>query len=241
MAQAKYVKNEMIVSPTGLLGPFPALSDPDLFNDKLDYKAHLILDPADEGVGAFIEKVNAAAQAGFDEGIQALKDAAEELGGKKKATLLAQIPTIILSSPISDEYDDDEPTGRFILFFKRPAKGVFRFGKKEGQEWTFDLPLFDAKVGQMGKKAGAVAEGSLVKLEAELNKYCAGGIGRAGVSLRLCSAQVMELVTRDTPAGSSFTSHEGGYEAPEESEEDELPEAGDLSAEQELADDNEDF
>ena len=75
----------------------------------------------------------------------------------------------------------------------------------------------------------------------ETAKYCAGGIGRAGVSLRLCSAQVMELVARDTPAGSSFTSHEGGYEAPEESEEDELPEAGDLSAEQELADDNEDF
>lgn len=241
MAQAKYVKNEMIVSPTGLLGPFPALSDPDLFNDKLEYKASLILDPADEGVGAFIEKVNAAAQAGFDEGIQALKDAAEEAGGKKKATLLAQIPTIILSSPISDEYEDDEPTGRFMVSFKRPAKGVFRFGKKEGQEWTFKLPLFDAKAAQMGKKAGGIDEGSLVNLEAELNQYCSPGIGRAGVSMRLCAAQVMELVTRDTPAGSSFASHEGGYEAPEESEEDELPEAGDLSAEQELADDNEDF
>jgi hypothetical protein len=128
-----------------------------------------------------------------------------------------------------------------MVFFKRPAKGVFRFGKKEGDAWTFKLPLFDAKAAQMGKKAGVIDEGSLVNLEAELNKYCAGGIGRAGVSLRLCSAQVMEMVTRDTPAGASFTSHEGGYEAPEESEEDELPEAGDLSAEQELADDNEDF
>lgn len=190
MARERLVK---VVSPKGI-ARYPHLAQPDLYKGKLEFKTDLILDPADEGVTEYIQKLTAAADKAFTEGLAEMKEQAKTAKGKPLKTLQDNIEGLSVKYPFEPEYDDEaEETGRFIVKHKCLAGGVYKAGPKEGKKWTKDLTIFDTQKNKLDRDELVLWGGSVIRIQSEMNPYCMGSTGMAGVSLRLFSVQVIEL------------------------------------------------
>lgn len=113
-------------------------------------------------------------------------------------------------------YDDDENETNEIEFnFKMTASGE---SKKTGKKWERRPVIFDAKGKPMGNVqvwGGTIGK---VSFDVGLNKegepgYFIPGTGSAGLSLRLNSVQVLDLVSKGERSAASYGfSEEEGYE-----------------------------
>lgn len=205
-------KTSSIVTPR-CVAVWPKLTTPDEYEGEKAFKTGILLDPENAEHAAFIAKVNEAAQASFDEFMAESAKELETLKGAPKAKLKQARDEMELTTPITDEYDDEgEPTGRLIFNAKKKAAGV---NKKTNKAWTATVPLFDAR-GTAIKSDVAIWGGSELRLEVTLFPYAMTGTKKAGVSGRLEAVQVLAL--SGGSAGGKFGVEEDGYIAEDQTE-----------------------
>lgn len=208
---AKKPNAPKVVTPKGV-AVYPKLVEPDEYQGEKNYKTGLLLDPAEPGVSEFIDRVEADAQAAYDDWVEEANAAIGEATGAKKAKLKKALDEVEKHSPLAPEYDDEgEETGRFILNAKMKAEGV----RKDGKPWSRTCPIFDSKGKDVTKTLGSLWGGSIVKLQVTLNPFAMPATNRAGVSGRLEAVQVVEL-RQGGADGSAFGVEEGGYCAEED-------------------------
>ena len=189
--------SKSIVTPVGI-AQWPHLVEPDDYEGSLNYKTDLLLDPNDKGVSEFIKHLNDAADKAYEEGVAELMTK-----GGKSVALAKQITKKV---PIQPQYDDEgNETGLVLVSMKSKASGVTATGKK----WSRTVPLFDSGKGKdrpekIPHGSVDVWGGSLIKVEVEVYPYCATGLKLAGVSLRIISAQILQLSEGSTSGGNNF-------------------------------------
>ena len=207
MAKPKLKK---VVSPRGIAAPYPKLITPDEYEGDHAYKAGLILDPADEGVQAFIDMLKEEAQAAYDAGISDLKAQLADAKGAKLAKLRTTIEETELYLPYSKSYNEDgSEDGRYVVNFKRKAQGQY----PDGKAWVHKLPVFDAAKNKMGTDVD-IWGGSVLRMQTELMPWFQAGLKKGGVSCRLFAVQVIELESGSSDNADGFDV-EDGYESSE--------------------------
>lgn len=203
-----FAKLKKVVSPKGIAAPFPKITEVDDYQGQKAFKVGLILDPADEGVNDFIKMLDAETEAAYAAGVAELTESLSNATGAKLAKLKASIEGLELHKPYSPQYaEDGSTTGKVIVNFKRKAEGVL----KDGKVWKHTIPVFDSKKSPI--PAGtAIWGGSVLRCQTELMPFCATGLNKAGVSLRLFAVQVIEIEAGGDAVGDGFDV-EDGYEA----------------------------
>lgn len=182
-----------IVSPKGVAS-YPHLTEPDVFKGKSSFKTNLVLDPADEGVQAYLDDLKAASEAAFSEGKANMEASLSEAKGKQIKELKEKLETLRCHIPYEPEYaDDGSETGRVIVKYKAVAGGEYQSGPKAGQKWERKLPLFDCEKNELDPKTLRLWGGSVIRVQAEMNPFCMPATDRAGISLRLFAVQVIEV------------------------------------------------
>jgi hypothetical protein len=112
---------------------------------------------------------------------------------------------------LSPEQDDEgEATGNYVLKVKRDAQYT---SSKTGETVNVTIPVFDAKKKPI--KGAKIGSGSLVKVAFDAVPFCADGLKKVGMTLRLVGVQVIELVEwkGGATADNCGFGEEDGYEA----------------------------
>jgi len=227
MARAKLKK---VVSPRGIAAPYPKLITPDEYEGDHAYKCGLILDPADEGVQAFVDMLKNEAQNAFDTGMSDLKAQLADAKGAKIAKLKETIANMELFLPYAKSYNEDgTEDGRYVVNFKRKAQGQY----PDGKAWVHNLPVFDSAKKPIAEGVD-IWGGSVLRLQTELMPWFQAGLKKGGVSCRLFAVQVIELES-GSAGGSEGFDVEDGYVS------DEMPAAQAQPVSQADAADVEDF
>jgi hypothetical protein len=174
MAKNKDNKAVSGVTPIGI-AVYPKLNVPDTkFNDKGVYSTKLRL--TEEDAAPLIEMIDAMIEAAFDE---ALNNASTPLAKKKIKKA---------DPPYHAEEDDQGNATGYILFnFKKVASGV----TKDGREWKFVCPVYDAKLKPVDLTKVNIGGGSLIKVAFMATPFDVPATG-VGVTLRLEAVQVLE-------------------------------------------------
>lgn len=203
------------ITPKGTF-VWPRLNAPDTkFKPEGEYSVKLRL--TGEQAEPLIERINKAAQAGFEQIKAELEQKmAEAKTGADKGKLKTALSKLTLQEPsVKAAYDDEgNETGDFEFAFKMPASGVYKTGPKKGQKWTARPDVFDAK----GKKLEVIPDiwgGTVGYVAFELRPYYTPASNVAGVSLRLTAVKLIEVVSggqgRDANAY-GFGGEEEGFE-----------------------------
>lgn len=210
MANAKRAPLKKITSPKGIAAPFPKVTEVDDYKGEKAYKAGLILNPEDDGVAEYLNAIEAAVDSAYDAGIADLNSQLESAKGAKIASLKKTIGELEKHSPVVDEYaDDGSLTGNKIVKFKRKAAGTFQ---DTGKTWTHVVPVFDSQKNTI-EQGTPVWGGSVLRCQAELLPYCATGLKKAGVSMRLFAVQIIEINSGSDASGGDGFDMEDGYVA----------------------------
>lgn len=192
MATNKREKQEKFTTPRGVLG-HPWVQTPDTkFSDDGRYSTKLSLAP--DKAAPLMEQIDAQIDL-------SLAKAKQENPNKKNI------------KRIDAPYKVDEDTGNVVFSFSAKASGTIKKGPKAGQTWERKVALFDAKGKPLSKKV-RVGSGTEAKVSFEFNQYYVPKDG-AGVSLRLCAVQVLNLVEWTGNGGSADQfgfGEEEGYE-----------------------------
>ncbi|MET4733903.1 hypothetical protein ABIE64_002632 [Thalassospira sp. MBR-102] len=162
------------------------------------YSVKLILDA--DTAGSFIEKIDAAIEASYQDALEKA-----ETPAKKKKVKKAD-------APYSEVLDDDgNETGEIAINFKLKAKGK---NSKTGETWDNSVKIYDARgrvIAGAKRKALKIGSGTVGKIAFQMNPFFTAQVG-AGVSLRLLGAQIIELV--EFGGGDlAFGAEEGGFDA----------------------------
>jgi len=198
-----------VVTPAGIAS-YPHLTTPDTFKNKTEFKTNLILDPAEDGVQAFLDKVSAAAEAAYAAGLAGLNEQLKEAKGKAINTLKEGIETLKCHLPYEPEYaDNGDETGKVVVKFKCLAGGVHQSGNKKGESWSRNLPIFDSQKNHLDSKTLRLWGGSIIRVQAEMNPYCMLATEKAGVSLRLYSVQLIKPADGGSGDGDGFGIEDG--------------------------------
>jgi len=204
-------KTPSVVTPRAA-AVWPKLVQPDEFKGEKSYKVGLLLDPQDEAHAKFIQHVEEAGQAAYDEWKQEAEEEATNAKGAAKAKAKKALEAVAMFTPLSPEYDDEgEETGRLILNVKMKAEGV---NPKTSKTWKRRCPIFDSAGKELTGQSGlSIWGGSILKAEVTLNPFAMPATEKAGVSGRLEAIQIVELATGN--AGGKFGVEEDGYVAEE--------------------------
>lgn len=198
-----------ITTPVGTAG-YPNFVVPDTkFVAGGVYKTDWIGDMADPKVVAILAQIDKASDEGFEAAKEQLAtELAEAKTAKDKAKVQALIDNVTRHAPYEEVTDDaNEPTGEVKLAMKMNAT----ITKKDGTVIKQKPALFDAK----GKPANCNPwSGSRIATRFEMVPYYMKSTGLAGVTLRLKSAQVVELVSGSggSAASQGFEVHDDGFE-----------------------------
>lgn len=193
-------QDEKFVTPRGV-ALYPHLVTPDSYEGSLDYKVKLILNPDSAGVQELLDKIQASAEDEFARG----KAELIAKGGKNIVTA----KSLELFLPFSPEYSDvGEETGNVILTAKSKASGI---SAKTNKPWERKIPLFDKNSKRIPHGAVDIWSGSILKVEMQAFMFTAAGLKKAGCSLRLVSAQVLEL--SEGGGSNAFGVEEGSFDS----------------------------
>lgn len=184
MAKSDKNPNEIKgISPKGRF-KFPKLFKPDTkFKEEGEYSVKLIL--TEEEAAPLLAKLEPLHEIAEQQG--RAKYSELPVASRKKLDAKGGFTINPLFSPIYD--DQENETGEIEFKFASKASGV---SKKTGKPWTRKLDIFDAR-GKLIKEEIEVWGGSLGKVAYTAYPYFIPGTGAAGVSLRLESAQIIEL------------------------------------------------
>jgi len=204
----KHEKQQIIriTTPAGRAS-YPWLIQPDTkFNPEGVFKVSLIMDKADPAVEALLEQIETLAQEAFD-------SAKAHLSDKKPKNWQIALKKLEKFEPFEDEYDDEgNETGNVIVSFKQAAT----IKDKSGNAKPYVIRFFDSK-GKTIDKPTSLYGGSVLKINSQVASFYAGGLNKAGVTLRIAAVQIIKLVTSSGGGGSAsdygFGSEEGGFKA----------------------------
>ena len=185
--------HKRIITPIGVLA-YGWINSPDTkFDQDGVYSVKLAFDNTDADFQAFKQQIEAEAQAVFDSAKAGLKGAAKN--------------NHELRTPFTLEYDDDgEKTGRVIAYAKQKA----RVKLASGETLMLKPTVYDSN-GKPMSNPPSIYSGS--KLRAQCEIISSPNIqGKSGVSLRLKSVQLVELVSGSSDG---FGAVDGGYVATE--------------------------
>lgn len=190
MADAKKKKRVYLTSPVGP-AKFPHLTVPQTkIGTKTvepTYGVSLVVDPSDEAVVAFKERVLAAHAAAYAE------------AKKKKRTLQDMgIVNMIRDEVKKDEEDNEIPTGKLELRFKCKAGGK----RKDGTEWTFKPFIYD--VNNRPLPAGTMVYGGSVIEVSFCFQHTAMETGAFYTKLDLQAVRVHVLKSQSDREAASF-------------------------------------
>lgn len=217
-AMADFKKKIRITSPPGI-AVYPHIIKQDEYqlkeNNKNECNTSLRLDPTDPGVAEYVAAIDAYAQEAYAIGKAALEAELAEAKGKKLADLKKQIADLQVHTSYKPDYDDDgEENGLLIFSAKTQVAGV---DKKSGATWEREVPVYDSQAQAVKGKARADMKlwgGSTITISTQVVPFCAAGVGKAGISLRLLAVQVHELATGSGSSDSfGFGVSEGGFKA----------------------------
>lgn len=181
---------KMKITPEGVFS-YPKLITPDTkFNDDGEYSCKLHV--SEEDFNKFSNLIQPEVDAAYE---------AECVTKKKKLKR-------VTSSPIRITEDGD-----FEIYAKQKAKVR---SAKTGEEYEFSVALYDSN-GQPLSKDLKIGGGTKGKLGVEVFTWHQPGIGGFGYSLRLRSAQIIDLVEYNGEASGGFEAVKGGYVGDSES------------------------
>jgi hypothetical protein len=175
--------SKLKITPIGTF-VYPKLITPDTkFNDDGEYSCKLHVSEKD--FNKFSKTIENEVDAAYE---------AECVMKKKKLNR-------VTSNPIKITIDGD---------FEIHAKQKAKVRSKSGEVYDFSVSLYDSKGNPMSKdyKIGGGTKG---KLGVEVFTWYQPGIGGFGYSLRLRSAQIIELVEYNGDAVGGFDAVEGGF------------------------------
>lgn len=191
MAEKK-PKAKNYVTPDGV-AKYAHLNQPQTnFKAQGVYGVHLILDPNDTTVAAWLEGLEAAETKAFADA--------------QKENPKAVNKTVLVKADTSEDSDGNHiPTGKVVVKFSHDASGT----RKDKTEWTWKPDLFDA-LGTPLPKGIVVYGGSKIAVSYQM-KNVLMPTGDFYLSLKLQGVQVLSLVDSYTrEAGSlGFTKREG--------------------------------
>lgn len=196
-------RQKPVISPIGTAG-WVCVAKPSVKFDKDgEYSLDLVISP--EEYEALKPAWEAAAKAKHEEALKAETN-------KVKAAAIRKFDIHIPGSPEVNK--EGEETGNILLKFK--AKALVK--PKAGKPFTKTIGVFDAKGKPMNGKT--LGRGSRLKAAYDLVPFCAPGLKKYGVSLRLQAVQVIEFVAYIGGAsaeGYGFGEEDGySYEEPTE-------------------------
>lgn len=185
------------VTPKGV-AVYPRLQEPDRrYNPMGDYSCKIRLDGAQPAVQAWLDEFREFEESSY-------KKLCVQHGGKKLRRAESALRQVL--------DDDDNPTGEWEIKAKMQAKV-----EHEGRSWEQRPALFDARLKPLPKDGPVVGGGSVVRLSIEAFPFYTSPQVGFGLSIRLKSAQIIELVEwrpSSDPREQGFEEEEG-YEAEE--------------------------
>lgn len=220
-------KRVRLTTPKGI-AKFPYLNKPDTkFNKDGEYRVQLILDPNDEQVQEFLNRLDELA----DEAVEKVKNDLIESGKKGKAKSVKR------RAPYRDEEDQEgESTGKVEIRFKSKA----RITTNDGRVIELRPALFDAKGNRIENIV--VYGGSVIRVNFTPSPYYVPSSGEAGVTLQLNAVQIIELVTGSADASFFGFGEEEGFDSSEyDGTNDDTDDATDDDDDDDDDDDEEDF
>lgn len=156
-------------------------------SDKYYYSTKLVLDPDDEKVAVFLQKLEQIAQGLADE---------ESNKGKKKAP---HKDPLYSCKPETDQ--DGNETGMMVLSVRALARGT-----KDGKAWERKVPILDHNNETFESEGKTLGNGTIAKVSIEPRSYRSGGI--VGVTLQLRAVKVLAPKFFDVGAESDFDDDE---------------------------------
>ncbi|TAE79892.1 MAG: hypothetical protein EAY76_06980 [Alphaproteobacteria bacterium] len=195
--QTKKIKAQL--TPKGVF-KFPALTKPDTYKGATKYKTGLVLDPNNEEVAAFIQRLERIR----DEHVEKVK---KYLTDEGKPGLAKKVATREVFRNEEDKEGND--TGMIVLNAAMKSEYVDR---KTGDVIPLFPKFFDAK-GQKIKKAPEIWGGTVGRLGVDIMPTCREADKAWGVGLFLDAVFIVDL---RGPAGRGasdygYTGDEGGY------------------------------
>jgi hypothetical protein len=163
----------------------------------------------------FVAQIDALATEAFEISMAGLQ--AELDGGTVKGKDLVKLKEAISGlkkfTPYEVDCDEEgEPNGNVIFKTKTLVQGTV---KDTGETWKKEVPVFDSsnqKISGEARSSLKLWAGSKIKLSVQVVPFCAKGLFKAGVSLRLCAVQVIELSGGEaTAANFGFGVEEDGF------------------------------
>lgn len=205
-------------------------------NNKHECNTGLRLDGSSPAVTAFIAELDAMAKEAFEVGKVHLQERIDsgELKAKKLADARENLAKLTCYVPYEPDYDDDgNETGDYMLRAKTQVSGI---DSKTNQRWHREVPVFDSRGQKIEGEARANLKlwgGSRIAVAVQVVPFCAEGLQKAGISLRMGAVQVIQLsggsssadsfgfgVEGDGYVAETFESTAGGYVAPAAAESD---------------------
>jgi len=196
-------KKEQIVTPKGIVGPYPAIDKVDYGTDQYpdadgSYKCEIRLNKNDPKVKDLLKR--------FDDMVPAIEKEAEAF--KKKQLKAGKKVDITINPLYRVVFDEEgEETELVALKAKTKASGI---NKKTNEQWERKLRVEDSK-GTPIKKALGISTGSTIRMAFTLGDIYVNPKAGAGRAFYLDAIRLLELVQYG--AESAFDDEdEGGYE-----------------------------
>lgn len=196
----EYAKKDTFITPVGIF-KWASLGKPDTkFKAEGEYRVTMSLPKDAPETVKFLTKLDADYKAA----IQAVK---EQLAADPKTK--ARVKTVKTSNlPYKPELDQEgNETGNVLVNFKAKASGV----RKDKTAWSFKPGVFDAKRNPIPSTVG-IWGGSKGKVAYQVDGYYVSASQEAGLSLKLQSAQILDLKSGSGKDAASFGfEEEAGY------------------------------
>lgn len=185
---------------------YPRLNVPDTkFKKEGVYSVQVRLTGA-EGE-ALIAKLQPMADEAYENAKVTIKDAIKEAKGAKLAKLKESLAKLEKSDlPVKPTYNDDgTEDGGAMVSIKMNAQ----FTNKKGEIVKL-APIIVDSTGKNLENPPDIWGGTVGKVKAQIVPYYNASVNNAGVSLRLVSVQIIELVSKGG-GDQGFDEEEGGY------------------------------
>lgn len=203
-AKRNKIKVGSLVTPIGV-ARYPHVITPDTkFKAEGEYRCPLIY--SEEVADALRPKLQALLDKGFEE----LKK--EHFGDANSPKAKRLKKNDVPLKAVEDEEGNE--TGDYLLTPKRTASGK----KKDGSPWKAKINIVDSKGKKLLASGLSIWGGSKLRCDCDVFAWYSPKDNEVGLKLEIVGVQIVELVSGGGERESAFGSVEGGYEAPDESD-----------------------
>lgn len=163
----------------------------------------------------FVATLTELADEMFEVGKAELEEAVATSKGKELKKAKENLAGLKVFYPYEEDVDEEgEPNGQVIVKMKTTVRGT---NKDTGDTWEKEVAIFDSQNQPVkGKQRSEMKlwAGSRIRVSVQVVPFCAAGLQKSGISLRISAVQVIELSGGGASAETyGFGVEEDGYEA----------------------------